>query len=211
MGKCNLTIEQLKNILYRIFEEEKRRENLEITLSDIYSFKYFNTAIFNKKLILIHSWHDLTTFINCLSITLRSIRTPAYYSYGKKNIVIVLDFYVLSPLIGKIINRCKFLINTKFSFALFTIYHELKHAMQEKSFQNHDYFTFDNIVFEMETNIIKWFRTHYSQNHDDYYMESDANVYGISRAEEYCRKHPNLVTEEDKALIRKRKKNILPT
>lgn len=107
-----------------------------------------------------------------------------------KNIIIILDYYT------KKTNSKKY--NSLIEL-IFTIYHEIQHLYQEKYPQNNYIYFLMKIEKYIIINNPKYYQTY----HDNFLIEIDANLYGITKTIDYLKNYPNYYLRNEEYLEKK--------
>ena len=166
-----LSNNDMRDIVYEICDEVCKKERLKMDVYPVTVVEYYKSDLFKKKIKLTKGFDKYKVLVkpfNCLGSFYESTREIVIFMNNFKKIVNVDDNY------GRI------------SFVK-TIYHELRHAIQFKMFNNRK--------IDIKTNVAK-FRflldyckridaKDYEMYHDEYSQEIDADLYAMSKTKEY--------------------------
>ena len=76
------------------------------------------------------------------------------------------------------------------------VYHELWHIVQAQKYKNN----FLEFIVELEACVKCIKPEHYKRNHDNYFMEIDADYNAIQKTKEYLNRHPEILTKSEETL-----------
>lgn len=164
-------INKLKKISSSILKEESEKDGIQIDIGALSKFEYYKSELYQKKWIL-------QRIKNRLSI----INTLGFYEFNSKKIIIFTD---------NIVNSCTPTEETSefiysICLTIFITYHEYKHALQ---FINQKDFSYEQFVLNMEFSLMKTFPKNYKDHHDEYFLESEADLYAFTKSRKYLEKN----------------------
>ena len=162
---------------------------------NLYLVQYYDTEAFNNKLVL-SNFHKL---LRRKTISIISSFSQYFGSYNPetKGIMIYIDNQIKYGKAYKVYNNLNNKIEIKedlnslkttCSNILRTMYHEKRHHLQKTKKNN----SFTSIVCQIEDNMKEslYGISKYFKNHDEWYFEIDANLYGVKKAIEYYENNP---------------------
>ena len=185
--KKNPNIKEMKEVIYGIIEEEKKRYQIDINASPITIVEYYKTTILQKNL-------KLTTPVSTLVNLVAPINSLGWYNYKEKNIVIILNHYQEKE------------NSTSLADLIRTGYHEARHRYQDQvTMKKNQYESFlmniEHIILQSHLGYY-----YYKNNHDSFMLEIDANIDSIDKTIEYLKKYPEIYKEFQEYLEEKQKK-----
>lgn len=135
-----------------------------------------------------YSWEDFFQTLN-LSEKLEIIKKgfPAGFYHSQKECAI---FFL--PKLANVLKDT----DAKNSVLFFGMYHESRHGMQKR--EDFDYLS---MIMDMEAKIMAYDQNFYLKNYHRFYMEIDANLYGVKKLEDYMQKNPELFTKKDQEYV----------
>lgn len=168
-------IKKLKELADKIAKEEKDKYGINVNICPMTIVEYYKSDIFKKSLSLntnLKGKFNLMAFI--VPLKYGAVSEPL----NKKVAIFIKD-----------INKIKRIdAESLFAFYISNMYHEVKHHLQQKHRKNES-LNFEAFIYDIE-NIVQYFNEKdYLSNYDDYFVEIDANLYGVHNALEYLKKH----------------------
>lgn len=199
--------ETLSNIIFSPFEDNeenkqikeyaKKIKNLpDFKNLNLYIVQYNDTPNFNKKLKLVNFYDQqikkVTSIANSICFG------GGLYHYLKKEILIFLDNQIrfgriksikisLSQKKLEVEHEKEYIKKTCFSI-LKTMYHEKRHYLQHETKNNSFESIMQQIEIDLKTSVYGIFK--YLTKHDSWYIEIDANNYGVNMALDYYKNNP---------------------
>ncbi len=199
--------ETLSNIIFSPFEDNeenkqikeyaKKIKNLpDFKNLNIYIVQYNDTPTFNKKLKLVNFYDQqikkVTSIANSICFG------GGLYHYLKKEILIFLDNQIRFGRIKSIkislsqekleVKHEKEYIKKTCCSILKTMYHEKRHYLQHETKNNSFESIMQQIEIDLKTSVYGIFK--YLTKHDSWYIEIDANNYGVNMALDYYKNNP---------------------
>ena len=199
--------ETLSNIIFSPFEDNeenkqikeyaKKIKNLpDFKNLNIYIVQYNDTPTFNKKLKLVNFYDQqikkVTSIANSICFG------GGLYHYLKKEILIFLDNQIRFGRIKSIkislsqekleVKHEKEYIKKTCCSILKTMYHEKRHYLQHETKNNSFESIMQQIEIDLKTSVYGIFK--YLTKHDSWYIEIDANDYGVNMALDYYKNNP---------------------
>ena len=175
----NEQIEDIKKIINGIVNEEKV-SGFDYDVAPLTIIEYYKNPILKKKMTINRAFEPL--------------KAKGFYDIKERDICIFIN--------GT--NKVNF--PKKLASIIKTTYHEIRHFQQYNEEMNDDYFSYEDFIKLYEIFLItQTSKSDYKARHDEYFLEIDANVYGISKTKEYLEKH-NLLTEENRIFIEEKSK-----
>jgi len=163
-------IQILKSIAKEIVTLESEKNNINIEAIPLTIVEYYKSEFFKKNFVLLDK--NRKEFNNY--ILGKPFYTEGFYNHNKKQIIVF---------IKKVYEENFDLILINFINCL---YHEIRHVIQHRDLNNASYQSF---IFSMER-FIKYFDAKfYDNNHDDFFMEIDAHLCGITNTIDYLEKN----------------------
>ena len=163
----------------------------------LYFVQYNDTDTLRDKVKLVDFYEQ--TKRKSLSIISGFLPYSGMYNFFTNKIMIFLDNQIkygkikyisvhLSKLKMEMHKDLNYLKKTCCSI-LKTMYHEKKHHMQKEVKDN----SFESIMYQIEMNLKAslYGTAKYLRHHDSWYLEIDANNYGVNKTLEYYRNNPN--------------------
>lgn len=171
--KKQLTINDVKNIIKDIEEDEVRNSGFNGKIRNLTAVEYYKESFKNKNLTLVKKISSLT-----VPLTAKGI-----YRYKDSTVIIFMksDNKILDP-------------NTDlFSFIL-TCYHEIRHNLQDSL----PVYCFDKFACDIDGFIAQFNPVIYNKKHNSFYNEINANNYAIEKAREYLEnKFPDIYNNKE--------------
>lgn len=187
-----LKIEDLKQIIEEITDEEQKEVfPEELKVHPIYLHEYY-------KIDKVKARWKLVDFKERIAIIKDSLETPGLNFTRDNEIYIVLTI-LLKETIKKRINNSN---PHQLVELITTIYHEIGHSHQRIKKDNYSYFERMTIT-SIEEYVKNKNEAHYGKNHDDYLSEIDADIYGITKSEQFLKR--NNLFESEKEYIKELK------
>ena len=160
MSQLNFDVNRLKEIAYEIFELEFGNSGIDLNFFPITFLEYYSDYVSDKKSI------D-KMFFGFIPVFHRG----GFRVNETRDIVVFLhptnNANLISKKIFNLVKNC---------------YHEIRHFHQE----NLDAYSYEGFLVEMENYISGCgLDIRYALHHDKYFVELDANLYGISKTKEY--------------------------
>lgn len=199
--------ETLSNIIFSPFEDNeenkqikeyaKKIKNLpDFKNLNLYIVQYNDTPNFNKKLKLVNFYDQqikkVTSIANSICFG------GGLYHYLKKEILIFLDNQIRFGRIKSIkislsqkkleVEHEKEYIKKTCCSILKTMYHEKRHYLQHETKNNSFESIMQQIEIDLKTSVYGIFK--YLTKHDSWYIEIDANNYGVNMALDYYKNNP---------------------
>ena len=175
----------IKLIADSIINNEKLDKNLIIKLSENYILKSPLMIPEELPILLLYNSYLINQFINS-NYTI-SFKTSAYafactnYSDSPETIFINYDFYH-HVLESEQITKQDYL--ELFCFQTFSLLHEFKHLKQFEYMNTHDDEYAKAIGLDMS--VVGYDYDFYRENHDMFFVESEANSFGCENLERFC-------------------------
>ena len=162
MNKNNTTMKNIKEKCKKILEEEAKRQEVELNIEPLTIVEYYDSNVFKEKTTIEKT---ITRFF--------LINVGGLFDSETQKIIIFTDR------MGK---NEKVESPNKLAATIFASYHEFKHQLQylEKEITETEKF-----IISLEGVIKTFFYQEYRINHDKYYIEIDANLYGIDKTKKY--------------------------
>lgn len=184
-----LKTEELKQIIEEITEEEQKEVFPEkLKVHPIFLHEYY-------KIDKVKTRWKLVDFKEKISIIRNSLRTLGL-NFKNDN-----EIYIILTILFK--ETIKKRIDTKNPHQLVelitTVYHEIGHSRQRIKTENYSYYE-QMLINPIEDYIKNNNGAHYGKNHDDYLSEIDADIYGITKSEQFLKQ--NNLYEEEKDYIK---------
>lgn len=175
----DLSIQEKKEIIYQIIEEEKRKYGITFETTPIIIGKIFSSTAYKKNLKLSNPDSQIRYITPWWS---------GVYKDKEKTLFIVIE------------NVCKLIPMHYLADLIMFCYHEVKHVYQDNIAIKEP--TYHSFLMQIETEIIKtkFGRKNYAKYHDNYLFEIDANIYMIERTMEYLKKS-SYYSERDKKYL----------
>ena len=178
-----LSYNEMKQIIADIIEQEKEENAIKANVFPVSYSEYYKKHVFDKNF-------KLTKIMGLLYLPLYA---GGYTNYEGDKIIIFLD---------KIRKRVN--IERKIARLIEVCCHEFKHTFQNE-YNEYSYAT----VLTMMEKYLKCipYNKDYLLEHDKYYFEIDAKLYGIIKSKEYLKKdYPELYEKVKKELAKKERK-----
>lgn len=177
----NLKIKEIKEKCKKVIEEEAKKQEVELNIEPLTIVEYYDSDAFKEKTTIEKTMTKFTL-----------INVGGLFDNETQKIIIFTDRMGKSEKIES---------PNKLAAALFASYHEFKHQLQylEKEMTETEKF-----IISLEGVIKTFFYKEYRINHDKYYMEIDANLYGINKTKKYFYQfEPDLYSEAKEYLTEK--------
>lgn len=172
-------IEDIKRIINDIVNEEKK-SGFDYNVAPLTIIEYYKNPIFKNGITI--------------DRTFKPLKANGFYDIKEKDICVFI----------KSSNIVKF--PKKLASIIKTTYHEIRHFQQYNEEINDEFFSYEDFIKLYEIFLItQTNKSDYKARHDEYFLEIDANVYGINKTKEYLEKH-NLLTEENRIFIEQKNK-----
>lgn len=199
--------ETLSNIIFSPFEDNEENKQIKEyakKIKNLPDFKnlnlcivqYNDTPTFNKKLKLVNFYNQqikkVTSIANSICFG------GGLYHYLKKEILIFIDNQIRFGRIKSIkislsqkkleVEHEKEYVKKTCCSILKTMYHEKRHYLQHETKNNSFESIMQQIEIDLKTSVYGIFK--YLTKHDSWYIEIDANNYGVNMALDYYKNNP---------------------
>ena len=182
-----LSKKELKQIAEEAIDEIEKKEKLtsKRIWHPISYVEYYNSDFFKQTIKL----YSIRQRIKIATEPLKLLGVNhSYEDTNDEEIFIFLDKFTISKRIKK--NTPHQLVDL-----LNTIHHEFRHSHQRE--KQASYNLFERLfISEIETYIMDKDRSHYQNNHDEYLMEIDADLFSVKQTEEFLKKYPEIYDKE---------------
>ena len=170
VDKKKARIEELKRISQEALLEEKEFYGINPDVLFVTVGEYYDRDVFKDK-----------TLLKKISDGVRKIRTRGFFDISTGNSFV---FVNKTFKIGNIYS------DDMLSDMVFVGYHEFRHKLQHlDGFVSPS----DKAIIMQERTLQQYSRKDYINRHDQYFMEADANLYGLKRTKSFLkRKYPDI-------------------
>ena len=181
-------INNLKEIFQEIIkEEQKYTPSLKANIYTI--VEYYKSEQFKKEL-------KLTKPIASFKKIIETAGLKGGYNPKTKEIIV---------LINRLYEHLEIISPDSFAKMIIILYHEIRHRHQEEIMTKE--MNYSNFLMSIEKSIIKTDHLYYQLNHNNFFIEIDANDIGTKKANKYIKENTNIYEESQKYLNNFQKSN----